>query len=110
MCGNQERLLDSQLRSGEYVAIGEFKVSTKHVEYALGQILCREEAMLNGSVDGKDWIYKVAHKRSCASKFIAFKDEPNSFYKEALKHYGVILWWPGQPPPFAPGWRTGTDQ
>ena len=36
MCGNQERLLDSQLRRGKYVAIGEFKVSTKDVEYALG--------------------------------------------------------------------------
>ena len=110
MCGNQERLLDSQLRRGKYVAIGEFKVSTKDVEYALGQILCREFAMLNGSVNGKDSIYKVAQELGLASKFIAFKDEPNSFYKTVLKQYGVIPWWPGQPPPFVPGWCQGTDQ
>ena len=66
--------------------------------------------MLNGSVNGEDSTYKVAQELGFASKFIAFKDEPNSFYQTALKHYGVIPWWPGQPPPFAPVWRTGTDQ
>ena len=79
----KKRMLDSMLRHGAYVSIGEFKVSSTDILHAAGQIRGYELMLLMGTTDGKPSAYRVAHDAQCAAKFVAFEDEPDAFCKHA---------------------------